>query len=979
MCKARVVNIVFLLLCIHVQAADVLKGDENAADNQTFSFRVQQHELSSSAELQGTNFYVAAHPDDGGTDVVKEFAVSRVSRDTEQFVGLTTQKARVNLSSERSASPLYDQGIAFFSLFDGANNILAGMAERPVVVTNADRKTIYLINNYFDVKNDDGKLEKTSQILSADAGQQNIPDTTAAVTAGIVQIQAMNPHVFAAVRPSSGSFGDVGSGIAMVMVGTLPVAGGSFTGPVIIDAPTGALSRAGGNRALPLDVTLSELKIGSNLASIGSVVDMCWHANVGRLYIALQVTGGAAGADGARALLVGRIGKDADSETSGDNKLQLVAIAPTAVFDGALDKIVGSQDADAQVSIHNVRPMFSSTALPYIVVVGGVGAPASTKRTVFALPIVGGSDTREIEGTIAAKSVDPVDLFTPTTVPQFRQRVIKQAATTAAQMPLSTDAATQVGGGALLNGDIVGIFVHEDTVFVSVQSAVATQTAGIFYSQAFFEANGKIKGWTTWRRADGTLNNVLGAALDATTGKSYFLAQNSADDVKIVKRTVWKSGATDGLSSVVALADSFFPKPEAGVQGVHDFVVTSVALDSATPGLLDISLLVATGYQKVLLVETSTVVSGAVVPHGGASFGPEISFTNGEITQTFPVTASKRISIEGGALDEIGPIVAAEVARDGSAGSNGWLFVGGSGGVAVLSKANGAGWNTATGLATNFTGLTAGMSFKRVGDYQQVCKLIHDDQYLYVLTETQLDRIDLTQGNVGLGIISVNTVAGVDTIPGVGAQGSLLDAVISEKLVLLATSRGLFRLANSLDVRTVDTVSASWEILSTPEDIGAIRQLIVVTQTGRAQDIARKSDGGNLYAMSAYRGKNQAKLYRFEVQQVVGSSISDTTVQRISDLYVQNISSYFANYGLFRNIFATDGALFFGTQSQSDDEHSVATILNAKGGVQTGSRFLSNKEIPVDLSESSLISSMIQSSATGSWLLVGDHGIRANE
>jgi hypothetical protein len=271
------------------------------------------------------------------------------------------------------------------------------------------------------------------------------------------------------------------------------------------------------------------------------------------------------------------------------------------------------------------------------------------------------------------------------------------------------------------------------------------------------------------------------------------------------------------------------------------------------------------------------------------------------------------------------------------------------------------------------------MSFKQIGEYRGVRKLIHDDQYLYVLTETELDRIDLTQGNVGLGIIAVTNVARVDTIPAIGAGGSLLDAVISEKFVVLATSRGLFRLANGLDARSVDTVSASWELLSTPEDIGAIRQLIAVTQTGRAQDLARKTNGGNLYAMSAYRGKNQAKLYRFEVKQVVGSSITDTTIQRISDLFVQNIPSYFANYGLFRNIFATDGALFFGVESQMNDEHSVATILYATGGVQTGSRFLNNKEIPVDLNDSSLISSMIQSSATGSWLLAGDHGIRANE
>ena len=330
-------------------------------------------------------------------------------------------------------------------------------------------------------------------------------------------------------------------------------------------------------------------------------------------------------------------------------------------------------------------------------------------------------------------------------------------------------------------------------------------------------------------------------------------------------------------------------------------------------------------------------------------------------------------------FDDIGAIVAAEVARDGSAGSNGWLFVGGVGGVAVLSKADGSGWDTSTGLSVNFTGLTSGMSFKQVGNYQHVRKLIQDDQYLYVLTEEKLDRIDLTQSNVGLGTISVSTVATVDTVPGVGAHGSFLDALVSEKLVVIATSNGLFRISNGLDVRLVDTISASWELVATPEDIGAIRQLFAVTQTGRAQDIARKSDGGNLYALSAYRGKDQAKVFRFEIQQVVGTSVSDTTMQRLPDLFVQNVDSYFVNFGVFRNLFANDGSLFFGTRSKHDDDHSVATVLFAKGGVQTGSRFLSNKEIPIDLRESSLIASMIQSSATGSWLVAGDHGMNANE
>ncbi len=966
MCKTKWVCSLFLFasLSIPIRAANVLTGDENAATDETFSFRVQQHELSNAPDLIGTYLYVGAHPSDGGTDAVKQFAVSRVARDTSQFVGLTPDKVTLNVSKD-VANPLYDQGIAFLKLFNGESSELEGAPERPVVVTNADRKTIYFINRF--------RADGTNvEVVSVQSGTQNITDANAAITAGIVQLEAVSPYVFTAVRPTSGVFGASGSGIALVVIGSVPVvSGGTFTGPIIIDAPTGSVARSGGQRAMPLDVTSSELKIGSDLASIGSIVDMCWHSKMSRLYIALQVTGAGAGPDGARALVVGRV--------DDNNKLELSPIAPTAVFDGSLDKIVGVQTADAQVSIHKLREMFTSTALPYLVMVGGVGAPAATQKTVFAVPLVNGSTDAAVNGTIASKNADPEGKFTPTTIPYFICNVITQQATTAAQMPLSTDAATQVGGGAIVNGDITDLWVQGDTVFASVESATGSQVPGIFYSQAFFDEKGKIKRWTTWRRAAGTRDNVQSSVLDPVSAKNYFLAQNSSGDVKLVKRTSWESGDTNGLSPIIASSNMLFPKAYAGVQGVNDFVVTSTVLDTETPGLLDSSLLVATGYKKIYLAQTSGVVSDVVIPYGGSAFGPLISFTNGEITQTFPVSSSKQISIEGGVLDDIGPIVTAEVAKDGSSGSNGWLFVGGTGGIAVLSKVDGSGWDTSTGLSVNFTGLTAGMSFKTVGTYQHVRRLVHDDQYLYVLTETQLDRIDLTQSNVGLGLLSVTTIATNATIQGVGARGTLLDVLISEKLAVIATSSGLFRINDSLDVRSVNTISALWQLLATPEDIGAIRQIVAVTQTGRAQDCARKTNGGNFYVLSAYRGKDQAKLFRFAVQQVVGSGVTSTTVQRIPDLFVQNIPSYFASFGLFRNLCATDGALFFGTRGKADDEHSIVSVLFSKNGVHTGSGFLSNKEIPVNLDESTLIASMIQSSATGSWLVAGDQGIQANE
>ncbi len=954
-----------LLFSLTIDAAIVLKGNKEAAANETFSFQIQKYLASDSPDLVGTTLFVGANPTEGGTNKVNEFSVSQVTRDTTQFIGLTPKEALfndINKTQQKSANPLYDVGISFMALFNGAHaeSILNGAPERPMVVASNDLKTIYLINNRFS--------NGTVEIISVQANGlaiQNIPDATSAVTAGIVGIEAAAPYFFAAVRPTAGIFGATGSGVALGMIGqvnaiTKDGKESPIVLPFILDGETGSIARVGGNRAVPFDVSSTFLKIGNDLVSISSIVDMFWDPYVARLYIALEINGGAAGTDGGRAIAVGRV--------TDKNMLEFSAIAPTTAFDVSLNKIVGAVGSNVSVSIHKVRGMFTTTALPYLVVQGNVGTSTATRRDVFAMPLVSGSGDITLNGTIADKNAEPENIYSPEGIPSLAHRIIREPATTPSQMPLSSDVATQVGGGILPDGDITDLFVYGDTVFATVQTSDINDQAGVFYSQAIFEANGKIKSWTLWRRATGTPVKVQSVVLDPMTGQFSSLVANSANQVKIVQRTEWKEGNATGLKPVTDAMKNFFLPQEGGIQGLFDFVVTATTSGTATPGLLDISALVATGLGKVMLVQTSSVIAGGVIPVGGSSFGAVSTFINGEITQTFPVIDSKIITIEGGVLADIGPINAAEIARDGT-GPNGNLFVGGANGVAVLSRTNGAGWSTATGLSNGFLGLTNDMSFKKVGTYKEVYKLINDGPYLYVLTLTQLDRIDLTQGNVGLGIISPMTIATRKTIPGIGITGSFLDAIISGPLAVLATSKGLFRLAEGLDIRTVRDTTA-WEHLPAPETIGPMEQLLAITPTDRAQDIT--SRGGNILALSAYRGKNQAQIARY--------SVDASTVTRIDDLFVKDIPSYFANFGLFYNGIATDGSLYYGTHNQQlGDENAFVSVLFSTKGVYTGSRFLSNKIIPVDVKNTSLIASLIQNSATGSWLIGTDRGLRVNE
>lgn len=955
----HVIFMIVALLSSPLHAAIVLQGDSQAASGDSFSFSINQSRMSNSPDLIGSAIYVAAAPSAGGAGVVNQFGVSRVARESTQFIGLTPELAKVNGSPEPVSNPLYDQGISAMALFNGAASILAGASERPVVTTAANGKTIYFINNYNSVT---GANVEVISVQNNGIFINNVPDSNGAVTSGVVALESAEASVFAAVAPNGGTFGDAGSGIALSLVGEFPAQDNSkFTGPVIIDAPTGSPANPGGNRAAPINVTLDALKIGDNLASIGTVVDIWWFAPLRALYVALHVTGGAAGSDGARALLVGQFA---------GHGLTLNPIAPTTAFDTSGTQIVGAVGANSEISINKVRGMYASTALSYLIVQGGVGSPSATKRTVYALPLVSQNSTAALNGTIADATASPTNVFTPTKTPLFAQRAIITPATTPGQMPSSTATAALVGGGPLYDGDITDMFVYGDTVFVTVKSSDAHEKPGVFSSQAIFQADGKIKAWSLWKRATGTINAVQSVLLDPITGQFSFLSAQDGINVQTVDRTQWGPGALSGFAAPIAAINEFMAPEIGGIQGVFDFVVTATATNTATPGLHNISAVVATALGRIALIQTSSAVAGGVIPLTWSDFGTLSEFENGTITQSLPIAGSNMIGIIGGALADLGPITAAEFARDGASGSNGYLFVGGIGGLAVLSKADGSGWDATTGLSAGFSGLTAGMSFKKVGDYTNVAKIINDGIYLYVLTNSKLDRIDLTAGTVGLGQITPTTIAINGLIPEVTINGTFLDALISQQLLILATNIGLVRLSPGLDVRQVNFDTASWQRIPAPETVGPMQQLWPVTTTGRSQD-ATQGAGSYLIALSAYRGKNQAQIIRYEIQ--------GDAVTRINDMYVQGIPSYFAMFGQFRALSATDGSIYYSTRNRTEDTTTLVTALFSTGGVQTGSRFLSNKVIPVQEIGSTIIAAMLQTSATGSWLVAGDGGMQANE
>lgn len=943
-----------LFIFFPAQGTKTLKGDAHAAPGSTFSFPIKGH-ISSP---EGNNYYVAAHPSLGSP---LDCAVSRIYLDGDQFCPLTPELVTLN-NADGVKDPLYNQHIAYLGLLSALEVRSTNKArlEHPIVVLANDLTSVYVIDTFY--KKNGGAVESAI----------GITDANGAVTSGIVGLGNMsNVYAIAATKANAGgNFGAVGSGLAVIQLETKNVADDKSS------ATKRVFSQVGN---FPLDVTSSKVKIQNNLAAMSNNVCMQWDESLGLLYVGLQITAGDAAGDGGLAVAI--LGEAPGLQ------FNRPLIAPSTVFTpGAQNEIIGAIDANAQVSINQIKTMLTSTKFNYLIVQGANGSPSATKNIVFALPLVNLPSDTAIHGMIADK----------TQVPNLIEGGFTLPATTPDQMTTIADPAAQVGAGALPAGAITDMFVRGDSVFVTVFQPEVNQLPGMFYSQALFNVNGTIRGWTSWARVAGTIDQNTGnidqvyAATFDSMGDFTMITGTGVDALFTVKRTVWGTDDNDGLLGgtvansgvgLIQMMSALFPENQAGVQGIVD-------LPPATPGLANVSLLIATGLKTVSLIETGVVSGGVLNFNHGDFFTNNVSFKNGTITQNLPLaTPTRVVTISGGVLDAIGPVTCAEIAAATSGGNdNAWVAVGGVGGLAILTQSNGDGWSAAAGLGPNFTGLVNGMKFVKVQrDYSFVRKLLCDGDFLYVLTDKQLDFIDLSNSNFGNGTLVAHTLANLQSIMGLKENDTFIDFIVSGKFALLATSKGLFRVGNDKNIaQALNPDGPNWTKVPLPQSVGPATQLFPITSSGRSQDFAL-GNGSNVYVLNAYVGSNAAQLARYTVQGVGSHDlVSESTIDQILNSYPalpaksKPIQAPLVFYPGFRDIFATDGAAFFNGRSKNLNSEP---FINMVVGMTRG-RAINNHgtyQTPLSISSASHISQMIRSTASGNWLVAGDFGLRVNE
>lgn len=816
---------------------------------------------------------------------------------------------------------------------------LCFMENYPVAVTKAAPAKFCLIDEYSGLH--DKKHHKITITTMRMYETPVIRDADQQASSEILGIAAADPYVFACVRPHDQALADTALDIALAYFYNREPAAvdKKVKHPKLnlLNAATGAI---GENKAVRLDAQNSNIRIGSPVVSLGShQVPLLWHEPVKRLYVPLDVVGGDDERDGARALVVGCV------------KNRMLEFYPIAPVDALSDNgIIGARGSAVRVAIHGAQSMRTTTGLPYLIVVGGVGPDDAIAYRVSALPLVESAE-EHLTGTIAKKDQLPVDFYDSQEPFTFISRAFTEPATKPEHMPCPADPEVQVGQGGL-PGQVIQLTVQGDAVFALVEGQ-----AGIFHSQALFDPEGKVSQWTRWQPALRTDKLLAGFALEPISGSFWQMRHGDDGQAYDILRSQWDTmNRQDENFPLAKRVSRLFDQVPSQVQDLR--VYSSITPGFSTVAETQLSLLVATGFRRVVLVETGNDRHGLLEPI--REFNGLFESGKGSLAGFREGVDS--ISLTGGVLNELGPIVASTIVTNREYG---WLVVAGSGGVAVLANPDGTGWSAQAGLRSGFSGFSQRMKFIKLGTYEHVHTVCADQGKLIIITPTACAVIELTPETVRSGKRAKGRT--VVRPKELGEHTYFLDALVSDGIVLLATDAGLFysRKACDYDIKNTD-----WKEVRIPSSAGAVTRMFALGPSGYAFDAAF---GGNVYLVSGSASNDQARIYRY---------FFDKDAREPLVLLPDNFThkagrSFFLNIGFYRSFFATDGAVAFLTGSSFVREEPAVEVLRLDAETH-GELYFNKAHTVLNLKGATSIGQVVREPVSGVWLAWGDFGARGH-
>ena len=853
-------------------------------------------------------FFVGS--DASSTGDAAAFAVAVAGPGSTVFAGITPQT--IFIQDVEQPNPLYGAQINFLTA-TGRQGI-SPTDNVPAVTIQSDPNHVYVITSYVQTSNP--ALVISQQLL--DANNQPVSGIDALV--GSVQ-----GSIYAAVSPQGGDFGDNGGGISFCNL-TVQQNSPIFSLPAPI------------NKTTPLAIGSPLVWLSSPTLYVSSYRQTAAldEKDIGTLFAGFNVIGGPNTTDGAVAVAY-------SLNEVGANSLLLAPIVSAGAV--STDSIVAGIGANTMVWIHFLATVFPSVGTQYLIVVGGVGEENVEPINVYALPITS-------NGSLASINAQP-------TIGLYNQRQFTVAAAQPGDLYTSSSVPAIVGGGSA-PGTITSLYTAGDSVIITVNDST-DQAPGIFYSQAIFNNNAVICGWTNWQRAVVTQGTPASAVYDRINTQFWYSTELTST-VQSVVSTAWDENGTP----LAQLLLNTLPQAQAGIQGVTD-VLATMPFFSQTPGYRS-SAALFTGLNTVILAETAQDVGVTLTPV--IAYPDTFASTDGTLNAYSAPAAY--ISMTGGILDSLQAIIASAIV---SCGGNSWIVVGGNGGLAVLAMPDGTGIPDGS-ISQNFTGLSQQLIWQTLGNYTNVRKLVSQNGSLYVLTDTLFERVRITPELITQTIPFTSTnLATAQTLSN-GLYYLFSDVIVSEPLVILATSSGLLRSGNGASVATAASQSEmNWQVVTMPESTGCATRLWAITQTGSETDLylAPPAVSGNLYVLSGNVSRDQARMYRYVIN-YDAAGVNDGTVQLFNDFFVVNRPTFFVNVGAYRNFFYSDGMLLTMSRSRYLLEKPFVQALpdELKQGFRV--RVPQNTGFFSD-ANANAIGQVERLSGLGSWVIPGNFGL----
>jgi hypothetical protein len=397
------------------------------------------------------------------------------------------------------------------------------------------------------------------------------------------------------------------------------------------------------------------------------------------------------------------------------------------------------------------------------------------------------------------------------------------------------------------------------------------------------------------------------------------------------------------------------------------------SFDEYTPGFKRgrFAMMVALGTSKVALIQTGEFVGG--------EFKPVTTFNmTGDNQNVFVFDATT-----SPVLGTIAPLTCVELSRIGSADNSGWLFVGGRGGLAVLSlnvtgngftsDTNGGGGLTALGKATATTFPGGGSwSFKQLtpqnvaNSFERTRKLSAAHGVLYDMTFNAL--YSFAMDAVKFNAPAVNNLN--ESVLAIPANTKLNDMLLAEGAtaaddrVLLATTKGIALTGPAPLAVTIVNTGLSSPVMARFAYLG--------------QNSKTTSSFGNLYALVQNLLSDKDSTYRFDVNANGANPLAADRVYAIKE--AGSTPTQYKSYIDFdqaRSGILPTGTFLYSTRSEDFGETEFLKLHKISDTTTITSDLTNNLDVETETNV--LVDGLVREGATGTLMLPADWGVRVNQ